>query len=228
MKESLKKLFAPINEVEKTTCASLIFLLLYGHFLARVNLEYFDAIYTLRNGFICSLEQLSILITLLICLYRLFKGIKVKGNWFVINTTLMSAVFVFGLGDKLRWGQYIFNRQIPTFFLQNNSQGQITFHNLIYNGISINKVIFGSGLAIVVVTYLLIIPSLYHSREKFRAWIDTLGLPIPQPHQVAIYILAAIVALTIPAHKRGELVQLVGTWMFLMIFSYPKNRHAFI
>ena len=137
-------------------------------------------------------------------------------------------MFLFGFGEKVRWGQFVFNLPVDEFFQKHNTQGQITIHNLRFGDFSVNKTIFGSFLAIVVICYSLIFPFCYHKGIKFFKFIaDKMGVPVPRTSQILWYIIIVTIALLIPDPKRGELVQFAGVWSFAMFFSFPKNKAAY-
>lgn len=221
--------FSDFNEVERVGFPILLFLVLYGVFLTIVNYEYFDQVYVYRNGFTCYLQTLCIFLMGVLSFWRAFVIGPSKKNFLYSFVSFgFLLVFIFGVGEKQRWGQYIFNLELPEFFAKYNAQGQITIHNLAFGDYNINKIVFGSFLALLVVLYTLLLPYLYSKYEKVRSRVDSLGLPIAKRSHIAWYILGAIIALNVPAGKKGELLELVGCWSFLMIFAYPKNAHAFI
>ncbi len=136
-----------------------------------------------------------------------------------------TLLFLFGFGEKIRWGQFILELNIPELFAKNNTQGQITIHNLKFGDFSVNKVIFGKILGICVVIYTLIIPYMYFRGVGFiKKIVEKTGLPIPKLSQVIWYIVIVSIALSIPVPKKGEVVQFAGVLSFLMFFSFPKNR----
>ena len=84
-------------------------------------------------------------------------------------------------------------------------------------------------LAIVVISYVLILPQLYKRVARVRAWVDALAIPVPRPMHALVYILAyAIVALVHSKRGHGELLELTGCVLFLLIVLYPANRPVFL
>lgn len=220
--------FQDLNQIERAGFPIALMIVLYGFFLALINLKYFDAVYTVRNGFLCSMQQLFLFLMMLLSMHRTyFIGIKHKRWWFVMTWSFFVLLFLFGWGEKVRWGQFVLELPVPLFFQQYNTQGQITFHNLKFGDFSLNKIIFGSFLALVVIIYTLVLPFLSPKYEKLNALIKTLGLPIPRPSQIAWYALIVSIALLIPVPKKGEVVQFAGVWSFLMFFCFPKNKEDF-
>lgn len=219
-------LFSDLEQIERVGFPVILLLVVYGFFLAVVNQTYYDGMYTLRNGFICSLQQLLLFILMVQSGYRAYSVGLLKRNYKILLTfSFFTLLFLFGFGEKIRWGQFIFDLQISEFFQKHNSQGQITIHNLRFGDFSVNKVIFGSFLAIVVACYSLLFPYLYAKGNKPACFVgDKLAVPVPKKIQIIWYLIIVIIALLIPVPKRGELVQLAGVWSFTMFFSFPKNK----
>jgi len=224
-----KELFPPdFEQIEYYGFPIIVFMSLYGYFLAVVNPEYFDQIYTMKYGYLCYNQTLCIFIMLLISIKRSYVAFLYQKKFILgFMAILFAAVFLFGIGEKLRWGQFIFQLDVPLYFQENNSQGQITIHNLHFGDFSVNKVIFGTGLGIMIAIYCLILPILHATKPKIRILIDTLGLPMARRSQIWWYLIAAIIAMNIPAPRRGEVLEFVGCFSILMIYAFPRNRAIF-
>lgn len=229
LKEKISNLFFPehFGQLERFGFPTMIFIAVYGFFLSVMNPEYFRDIYTMKYGFLCYLQTLFIFIMLLISLYRGYHFLRLGDYLKVFIALCFVALFVFGVGEKLRWGQFIFSLDVPDFFRQHNAQGQITIHNLRFGDFSVNKVIFGTGLGILIAIYCIIMPWAYDRFQGFKAFINRLGLPMASWPQVLWYLIGAIIALNIPASRRGEVLELVGCFSIAMIWAFPKNRHLF-
>lgn len=228
MKKLKKLLFEDLNQIESAGFPIALLLVLYGFFLASINQSYYDGIYTMRNGFICSLQQLFLFLMMVLSFYRASTGRP--RNWrilYILTWVFFGFLFLFGFGEKIRWGQFIFSLDIPHYFQQYNTQGQITIHNLRFGDFSVNKVIFGSFLAIMVVLYTLILPFVYTRSKVIEKLVKTLGLPIARRTQIIWYIILVSIALLIPVPKKGELVQFAGVWSFMMFFFFPANKEDF-
>lgn len=227
---TIKSWFFPDNleQIERFGFPCMILISVYGYFLAVVNPEYFDQIYTMKYGFLCYLQTLFIFIMLLLSGRRSFIAAFVQHDYLKsFIQFLFVALFIFGVGEKLRWGQFIFELRVPEFFQEHNSQGQITIHNLRFGDFSVNKVIFGTVLGILIVIYCVILPWLHAINEKIKRIVDALSLPMATRAQVLWYLTGAVIAMNIPAPRRGEVLELVGCFSVLMIFAFPRNRHVF-
>ena len=80
---------------------------------------------------------------------------------FLSVTFLCGLVFLFGAGEEISWGQRIFNTESSEFFLKNNAQQETNLHNLVVGGVKINKLVFGKGIAIFIVLYLVVFPIIW-------------------------------------------------------------------
>ncbi len=218
-------LFKDLGQIEKFGFPISLLIVLYGLFLSLINPTYFQAIYTLRNGFVCSLEQLLLFVLMIQSLYRAYiLGLKKKDILVLMTFLFFTLLFFFGFGEKVRWGQFVFDLPIGEFFRKNNTQGQITIHNLKFNGVSVNKLVFGLILGIIVAIYSLIYPVMYFKKVKIATWIgDSLKVPVPKLTQIIWYLILVTIALNIPNEKKGEIVQYAGVWSFCMFFSFPRN-----
>jgi hypothetical protein len=230
MKNLLRKyFFSDLEQIEQIGFPIALGLVVYGFFLSVINKEYYDGIYTMRNGFICSLQQLMLFILAIQSGKRAYFFITKKNKVLPFLMFLFfTLLFIFGFGEKVRWGQFIFELPVTEFFQKNNTQGQITIHNLKFGDFSVNKTIFGSFLALVVASYSLLFPFLYRKSNKLALFVgDKLAVPVPKRNQILWYLFIVIIALLIPVPKRGELVQFAGVWSFMMFFSFPKNNEHF-
>lgn len=228
--QKIKEFFFPAHftQIETYGFPIMVFIAAYGYFLAVVNPQYFGEIFSMKYGFLCYLQTLFILMMLLLAIYRTHHAFFSFKNYLMGFVGLgMIATFIFGVGEKMRWGQFIFQLELPEFFAEYNSQSQITIHNLVFDDFSVNKVIFGTGLAIIIVIYTIIMPLLHQTKPKIREWIDRMGLPMATWNQVVWYLIGALIALTLPHSRRGEVLEFVGCFSILMILAFPRNHSIF-
>lgn len=147
---------------------------------------------------------------------------------FLGMTMLFGIVFFFGAGEEISWGQRIFDIQSTDFFQQHNTQGETNLHNLVLGGKKINKIVFGLGLQLVLLIYLLILTPLYKRNPGLKQFLDRLAVPIAKPYQVISY-LAVIILLQgmLDDPKKGELVEFAGSFLFFINFAFPYNMELF-
>lgn len=216
-----------INRVEVFALTVLLTMMLFGVYFSRTNLPYFNEVYTVEDGVVESLSVVALVIACGVCVYRVFALRSVRSRWFLICTGILGALFFFGAGEEISWGQRIFNVESPEFFKSNNAQQETNLHNLVVGEVKINRLVFGKILAVIVVSYVLILPVLYRKVGAIRNWVDGWAIPLPRWIHVVAYLLIASLATFIPSSRKGELLELGGCIIFLLVTLYPHNRSAF-
>ena len=208
----------------------------FAVFLAWHNPDAFRNQFVVEDGFIEWFTSLTLLATMIVCLHRvyLFRHPARQGQSFrfLLVTGLLALVCLFGAGEEISWGQRIFNLESPEFFKARNAQGEIGFHNFVVeiNGkpVKLNKLIFGTGLAIGLAIYLFVMTPLYRLRPGVRTFLDRLAVPMPENYQIAGYLLVvAVVELLVDSTKRGEMTEFAGSIIFALNVVYPHNRSIF-
>jgi hypothetical protein len=142
---------------------------------------------------------------------------------------LLGFLFLFGAMEEISWGQRVLGIESPQWFLRHNKQGETNLHNLIIYGVSVNKLIFGKILSILIGIYLLAVPVLYRINGSFRNFINGWGIPVAQNYQILFCVLVIIL---VQIHlglagKVAELRELCIAYLFLLILVHPYNREVF-
>lgn len=142
---------------------------------------------------------------------------------------LLGFLCLFGAIEEISWGQRVFGIESPKWFRKHNAQGETNLHNLVFYGVKINKLVFGTILGVLVVIYLSLFPVLYRLSGRFKGFIDRWGIPIAQNYQIAI---AVIVFILVQLHldfskKVRELLELYTCFLFLLVLAHPYNQEAF-
>lgn len=206
--------------------------LVFGVFLSHFNHDGFRAVYVMEDGFlewstVVILSALAVISIRRVILLRHRRRVKFLGV-----TSLLIVACVFGAGEEISWGQRIFDVATPAFFMENNKQEEIGFHNLIIevNGepVRLNKLIFGTGLAVGMLIYLAVMTPLYRRNPAFARWLDQMALPMPRNYHIAGYlIVVAVVELLIDSSKRGEVTEFAASIIFLLNIVFPYNAHIY-
>jgi len=190
--------------------------------------DFFSSILTTEDGLIEWLTVLALAITSIVCLYRVITLHQKKPTLFLIMTLLLGAIFIFGAGEEISWGQRIFNTESSEFFQQHNAQGETNLHNLVVGGKKINKIIFGIGLHLVLLIYLLALVPLYKRKTGLKLFSDKLAVPIAKPYQVVSYLVIIVLTqIIMVSSRRGELAEFAGSFLFLLNIAFPYNREIF-
>lgn len=225
------KLSYPKHPLEIASFVFITLLMGFGLYYAFTDLKYFEAGYTREDGLI---EWLTFIALGLGCGVNFYRA-QILGPFrerrFVSSLYLLAFVFLFGLLEEISYGQRIwqawFDFQVPEFFVKYNSQGEMNLHNLRLGGTNINRLVFGLFLGIGVVIYFLILPLAYNKLERIQKLIDSFALPIPRWYHILAYIIWAAVCEIIPGGKKGEMLELGGCWISMLMVFNPINRKIF-
>jgi hypothetical protein len=210
--------------------------LLFSIPLSIINHDAFRYTLVAEDGFTESTTAISLFLVTVICARRLVKLRHSRTVIFLGMTGFIGLVGLFGAGEEISWGQRIFGWGTPDYFLEHNKQEETGLHNLMVevNGerINLNKVIFGTGLAIVMSIYLFVMTPFYRIHRKrdgpFSRFIDSMAIPMPANYHIAGYlVVVACVELLIDSSKRGEMTEFAGSMIFLLNVAYPYNHDIF-
>lgn len=210
--------------LQKTMLFWVFSFTILGVFLARTNSEYFKSVLTVEDGF---LEWSSVVFLLTAGFYSLRRAIKLKRknkNLMALTAFGIFIVCIFGSGEEISWGQRLFNIESTGVFKELNTQGETNLHNLKLNGVSINKLIFGKILSLVILVYLLVLPFIRDKVSIVGNLIKRFGIPIATNLQI-ISCLSVFALCELTGHsKKGELFEFGSTCIFMLIFLFPRNR----
>ena len=105
----------------------------------------------------------------------------------------------------------------------------LSLHNLVINDTKINKVIFGQGIGILLMLYLFVLIPLYKRKPGVKSFVDKLAIPVAQNYQIYAYLLLLLfVQVIMASSKKGEMLELAGSVIFLLNVMYPYNRSNFL
>ena len=216
-----------LTNIDKVAYLFLIVIFGLGIYYAKTNLTYFDEVYTVEDGFVENGSAIFLLGSSMLLLFRFFKLFKHKDFFWKVGILAMAAIFFFGAGEEISWGQRIFNVESSEYFLENNAQGETNLHNLVVGETKINKLIFSQLLTAVLVIYLIITPFLY---RKFT-WVKTLAnkfaVPIVQWHHTISFLIGTLLLVFIPSDRKWEIYELAFSVIFLLIFIKPLNKEIY-
>ena len=218
--------------IEKGIIGFMVLGVAVGTILSYTSPDYFRNVYVVEDGFVEVVTVLALLGAFAVSGYRLVTLWGTKPWRFLTMTGLLTAFCLFGAGEELSWGQRIFGFETSEFFLEHNSQQEAGLHNLeIVVGdrkYKLNRIVFGTGLAIAVFIYLLIMTPLYRRNSKFRRFVDSFAVPMPQTYQALGYVFVVAVAeLLIDSSKRGEITEFGGSLVFMLNVVFPYNAALF-
>jgi hypothetical protein len=216
------------NRLELNLLTMIICMGFFGAILSFAHHRYFAEIYVVEDGVVEWLTVFALLMSCGLCLRRIFNLRSSKPPFFLFCTGILALLFFFGAGEEISWGQRIFGIESSEFFQENNAQGETNLHNLIVGDTKINKLIFGRGFALLLLTYLLVVTPLYRKKQWARDFFDRFGVPIPKNYHVIAYVVLLVVVEGImESSKKGELTEFVCSYIVFLNFYRPWNQGVF-
>ncbi|MBQ76062.1 MAG: hypothetical protein CMQ20_13720 [Gammaproteobacteria bacterium] len=210
--------------------------LLFSVFLSHFNHDAFRYQLTIEDGFTETITAVSLFLVAVICITRLVRLRRHRPLLFLGMIGFVGLAGLFGAGEEISWGQRVFGWETPEALLDYNRQAETGLHNLVVEvndkKVSINKVIFGTGLALAMLIYLFVMTPLYRQHRArngpFARLINRLAIPMPKNYQAIGYlIVVACVELLIDSSKRGEMTEFAGSIIFLLNVTFPDNQEIF-
>ena len=215
-----------ISHLEKLILVVMAIVTLAGVYLGWKQPEFLDQEYLKEDGWIENLTAVVLLAAGIILLIRLWTG-RSKGWIFILVTGLGCLAFLFVAGEEISWGQRIFDRESSEFFQDNNAQGETNLHNLEFNGVKINKLIFGQLLTVLIVFYIIIWPLLRYYSPKVKQLTNQLFVPLPRLHQSIAYLLVMGAIMLMDSSKKWELLEFNSVLIFFLILFNPVNKEIY-
>jgi hypothetical protein len=215
-----------LSIIEKMTLIFVVIILIIGFILFYENINLFVR-YVEEDGIVEWLTVLGLLLGCIVSFRRFFKLMRKRTAWFLLVTFLIGLVLFFGAGEEISWGQRILGLKSPEFFNKNNAQHETNFHNLIVDGVKLNKVIFSVMLSIAMGIYLVVVPLLYRTSLKIKSLINRSGIPVARLYQVISFISLVIITGLLKHEKNAELLECGTAFLFFLIIRYPKNIMIF-
>ena len=217
-----------ISLPERTLLAFLCIATLGSMAVSYLDDAFFMSVLATEDGLLEWLTVAALAATSVVCFRRAVTLRAVRPRLFIATTLLLGLLFLFGAGEEISWGQRIFDTESSEFFQRHNAQGETNLHNLVVGGKKLNKIIFGVGLHLVLLIYLLALVPLYRRRAGVREFLDRFAVPIAKPYQVVAYLaVIVLVQLVMTSSRRGELAEFAGSFLFLLNIAYPHNRELF-
>ena len=203
-------------------------LLVLGAALSFINHDFFVAHFVVEDGPTEWMTFFILLASAVLCFSRWWHAPAEQPSSYRAVLLLLTLLFVFGAGEEISWGQRIFDIQSNEFFLEHNAQNETNLHNLMIGDIKLNKLIFGTGFALILLIYLAVFTPLYHKNPKAKSLLNQCAVPIARiQHVIAFIVLLVVVEVIMTSSKRGEMTECVGALIVLATLLYPYNRCNF-
>ena len=215
-----------LSLTEKIIIGLVLVILITGFILFYTDLHLFET-YVQEDGIVEWLTVLGLLLGVGVCVSRFGKLRTFRNWWFLFVTLDLGLLLFFAAGEEISWGQRIFGIKSSEFFLEKNAQGETNLHNLVVDGVKLNKIIFSIGLIAVLAIYLLIVPILYRKTQAIKNWLDKSAVPVAQWYQVISILVLFALTVLLRHEKRAELLEAGIALLFFLIIRYPLNRYIF-
>jgi len=218
----------PLNIWEWLILAFITVVTVIGFVWSYLDHATFKQTMVVEDGFTEWATVVAFLIILVISVRRVWLLRASRTTTFLVMTALLALLSFFIAGEEISWGQRFVGVDSPDFFAQHNAQGETNLHNLVVYGVKINKLVFGKGVGILLLSYLLILAPLYRYKAGVRDFLDRLAIPMATNYQVIVYLSVFIVLqVVMESSKKGEMLEFSLSWLFLLTIAYPLNRHIY-
>lgn len=216
-----------LTTIDKIAYSFLILVFGFGIYFSNTDLTYFDEVYTKEDGYVEYGTAVLLFCSSLLLLYRLIKLFKFKKPLWKFGMIFLAAIFLFGAGEEISWGQRIFNVESSEYFLENNAQGETNLHNMVVDGKKVNKIIFSQLLTVVLIIYLIITPFLYRKFKGIKNLADMFAVPIVRWHHTIAFLISTGLVAIIASNRKWELYELAFAVIFFLIFLNPLNKNIY-
>lgn len=221
-----KQFFRP-NRVELWVGVVVAILTIIGLVWSLTDARSFKRIYVEEDGPIEWLTVVFLLGVVFISFKRYFRLRAVRPRLFLVCLLGSAALFIFGAGEEISWGQRLLGFGTPEVIAEYNTQNEFTLHNLELGGVRLNQVVFGLFLTIIVVAYVFVLPVVWQFWPPVRDLADRFAVPVPRGyHAIVIAVLAPMVDF-MPSSNRWELLEMLVVSAIFLAFLYPLNARTF-
>ena len=194
-----------------------------GVFLSHMAPPFYENIWVIEDGPIESLTALALALGFALTFSRASRLSSLKTFSRTAFFWGFPLIFFFGFMEEISWGQRIIQSfidfELPEFFKKHNVQGETNLHNLRFNNIKVNKIVFGMAMHLSFGFYVLVLPLLGKRWPKINIF-----LPLSQKiHQIIYLILLG--GIGVMSHSRKwEMLEFGECWLLFFIFLSPSNR----
>ena len=213
---------------EKLIVSFLIITVVIGIYFFYTNKDFY-AYLVQEDGFFENLTSIFLFLSSFYLFYFFISNIKLKSIWWKMGIIIMIIGLFFGAGEEISWGQRIFHIESSKFFNENNSQKETNLHNMIVDGVKLNKLIFSNLLSIIFSIYFLILPILWRKNNFIKKTINQFGIPLANNYQVIIFMISSlIIILSISNERKWEIWEYTFALTMFLIVLNPLNKKEII
>jgi len=214
-----------MNTLEKILWALLAVIVGLGIYWAFANPQFFTHQFNKEDGFV-EYGTVVVLLACAVVAFRRWRSVSLGWKFTLVSWAIIGAT-VFVAGEEISWGQRLLQLETTDYFKEYNDQEELNLHNLRVGDVKINKLIFGVGLTVTLLLYMVILPLLYPRWSFLNKLVDQWGVPVPQLRHGIAYLVLLVVLANLPAGKKWELLELATVMVFLMVLPSPHNLQLF-
>src|SRR6056297_3093688 len=156
-------------------------------------------------------------------LMRNARALRGRGTLALVMTLVYALAFFFAAGEEISWGYRLFHWDASEFFRENNAQGETNIHNLVMGDIKLVKTVFGGGLSLVILLYLLVLPLVYARVGAVARLADRLAIPVADTRHMILALAATLVIAGVQMMTKWESYEFVFSLLTVSFFLRPPN-----
>lgn len=214
-----------LSTIEKIILFLIIIIIAIGYLFYFSDIKKFEW-YVKEDNLAEWLTVGGLLLSSAVCFSRFVRLFKFRNWWFLTVTFVLGILLFIAAGEEISWGQRILGIESSEYFQKNNAQGETNLHNLVVNGVKINKLIFSTLLSIVLAIYLILLPIVYYRHTGFKNFVDRSGVAVPRLYQIIGFVLIFAITALLKHEKNPELLECGAALMFFLVVTYPRNKTA--
>lgn len=219
-------MFRNLSLVEKLVLTLVLLMLIAGIVFYYTDLPRFKW-YVEEDHLVEWLTVLGLLLGFGVCISRFFKLLKKRSWWFLTVTLLLGVMLFFAAGEEISWGQRVFGIKSSEYFIEHNAQKETNLHNLIVDGVRLNKLIFTLILGVGMAVYLIVLPIVHSKNKQLRNFLDRSAVPIASTFHIIAFLVMAAITTIIPDAKNAEMLECGAALIFFLMIRFPKNSYVF-
>ena len=162
-----------------------------------------------------------------ICAYRFIKLLRKRNWWFLTVVFVLGLLLFIAAGEEISWGQRILGIKSSEYFIKNNAQGETNIHNLVVNGVKINKLVFSTILISVLGIYLVVLPLMYRYNNAVKGFVDRSGIAVPRFYHIISFLVLFSISGLLKHDRNPELLECGAAALFFLIIYNPLNVSIF-
>jgi hypothetical protein len=215
-----------LSLTEKITLVLMLLILLAAFALFYFNYASLD-IYLEEDGLVEWLTVAGLLAGFFLCINRFIKLLRIRSWWFLTVNIVLGLLLFIAAGEEISWGQRILGIKSSEYFLKHNAQGETNIHNLVVNGVKINKLVFSTILIAMLGVYLVILPLLYRFNDAVKKYINNSGVPVPRLYQIISFLLVFAISGLLKHDRNPELLECGAAALLFLIIYNPLNKFIY-